>query len=136
MVSKNNPRMRLLSASLVTLGLATAMHVDWHFARPAIHHRSLGWEWHWLFALPVFALTAWYVWRVWADHAIGASLSILGAAVVLAGFVEPAWEYWLGGASVEWAFGRERWAAFGAFTGVGAVVHAAVLTWARRLHAS
>jgi hypothetical protein len=120
-------RSRLLSAGLVTIGLAMAMHLDWHAARPAAHHLSLGWEWHWLLAMPVFALTAWYVLRAWPERALAASVTIFGVASILATVVEPAWEHWTG-ATFEWAFGRTRLATFGAFLATGAITHAA-LAW-------
>jgi hypothetical protein len=123
---------RLVISALVTLGLATAMHVDWHVARPVVHHLSLGWRWHWVFAVPVFALSGWYVLRAWPTRPVGASLAILGVASLLAAVVEPSWEYWVEGASFDWAFGRVRLVAFGAFVAVGTVTHVAVLRFARR----
>jgi hypothetical protein len=83
-----------------------------------------------LLAVPVFALTAWYVLRAWPENRVGASFGILVVASVLAAVVEPAWEYW-SGASLDWAFGRTRLAAFGAFTATGVITHAAVLSLAR-----
>ena len=74
-----------IAASLVTLGLATAMHLDWHVARPAVHHLSLGWRWHWLLAVPVFAVLAWYVRRAWPDRPFGPSAVILIVAIFLDG---------------------------------------------------
>jgi hypothetical protein len=124
--------MRLFNAGLVTLALATAMHLDWHAARPTIHHLSLGWRWHWLLAVPVFALTAWYVQRAWATRRVRASLMIIGIAGVVAAVVEPAWEYWVDGASREWTFGRLRLITFAAFLVTGVVTSAAVLSLARR----
>jgi hypothetical protein len=118
---------RLINAGLVTVALASAIHLDWHVARPAVHHLSLGWRWHWVLAIPVFALTAWYVRRAWPGRRLAASLTIVGIASVLAAVVEPAWEYWIDGASFEWAFGRTRLAAFGAFLGAGAITHAALV---------
>ena len=123
--------MRLVNTGLVTLGLATAMHLDWHAARPVVHHLSLGWRWHWLLAVPVFALTAWYVLRAWPGRSIGASLIIVGIASVLAAVVEPLWEYW-DGATAEWAFGALRLAAFGTFAAAGVLTHATILILARK----
>lgn len=123
-------RTRMITAALVTLGLATAMHLDWHVARPTVHHLSLGWDWHWVIAVPVFALTAWYVVRAWPDAVLGASVAILGTASLLAAVVEPAWEYGTG-ASFEWAFGRARVAGFGAFLVTGIITHATVVWLAR-----
>jgi hypothetical protein len=51
-------RARYVQTALVALGVATAVHLDWHVARPAVHHLSMGWTLHWLLAIPVFALTA------------------------------------------------------------------------------
>src|SRR5687767_8217142 len=124
--------MPLINAALVTLALATAMHLDWHAARPVEHHLSLGWRWHWLLAVPSFALTAWYVQRAWPGRLLGASFTILGTASLLAAGVEPAWEYWVDGASLEWTFGRLRLAAFAAFLATGLVAYAAVMALARR----
>ena len=117
---------RRVSAALVTLGLAAALHLDWHVARPAAHHLSLGWAWHWLLAVPVFALTAWYVLRAWPERVVGASVVIIGVAVLLAAVVEPAWEVWTG-APVGWAFGRARLVAFGAFLAAGMISHVTVV---------
>jgi hypothetical protein len=108
------------------------MHLDWHVARPAVHHLSLGWRWHWLLAVPACALTAWYVLRAWPSRPWGASMAVFGVALLLAGVVEPAWEYWIDGASPEWAFGRARVGALGAFLAVGAITHAAIVVLTRR----
>jgi hypothetical protein len=124
--------MRLVNLGLVSLGLASAMHLDWHAARPAVHHLSLGWPWHWLLAVPVGTLTAWYVARAWPTSAAAASLGILGIASVLAAVVEPAWEYWVDGASYEWAFGSSRLAAFAMFVAACTVTHAIVVIMASR----
>jgi hypothetical protein len=118
---------RIFSAVLVSLALATAIHLDWHFARPVTHHLSLGLSWHWLLAAPVFGLTAWYVVRAWPSRQLEASLWIVGGAVLLAGAIEPAWEYFIGGATFDWAFGPVRNTALGTFVGTGLVTYAAVL---------
>ena len=128
--------MRLLNAALCTIGLATAMHLDWHVARPVVHEHSLGLSWHWLLAIPVFAVIAWCVHRAWPTQALFASAIIIGIASLLAAIVEPAWEVWVGGATREWAFGRERLVAFGAFLATGLLTQAAVLALARRRFAS
>jgi len=124
-------RRRMVTATLVTLGLATMMHLDWHSARPAEHHLSLGWTYHWLLAVPSFALTAWYVLRVWPDAVKRASLSIILIASVLAAIVEPAWEYW-GSGEWEWAFGARRLSAFFAFLTMGLVTYIGIVATVRR----
>ena len=110
---------RVLTAIGVSLALATAIHLDWHFARPAHHQLSLGLRWHWLTAVPVFALVAWYVARVWPSHVLRATVAIIGSAVILAGALEPAWEYVLEDAPFEWAFGATRNLALATFVGTG-----------------
>src|SRR5262245_46148731 len=64
--AKRRPRpdvvaMRPLGTSVAILLLGSAIHADWHFARPAHHRLSLDLSWHWLLAIPVFALAAYYV---------------------------------------------------------------------------
>jgi hypothetical protein len=123
---------RNASVTLVTLALATAIHLDWHVARPTVHHLSLGLPAHWLLAIPVFGLVAWYVVRVWPSKVPPASIAILASAIILGGVVEPAWEYFLGGASYEWAFGRARTVILAAFVGTGLVAYVAVVAFLRR----
>ena len=124
-------RRRILTATLVTLALATMMHLDWHSARPAEHHLSLGWTYHWLLAVPSFALTAWYVLRVWPDAVMRASVWIILVASVLAAIVEPAWEYSESG-DAEWAFGARRQSAFFAFLTMGLVTYIGIVVTTRR----
>ncbi|HEX6315927.1 MAG TPA: hypothetical protein VFZ73_13745 [Gemmatimonadaceae bacterium] len=123
---------RTIRSTLVCLALASAMHLDWHFARPAHHQLSLGLSWHWVLAIPAFGLVAWYVQRTSPDRLLRASVSIVLCAILIAGVVEPAYEYFLGGATFEWAFGLERIVALATFVAVGVVAHAAVLAFFRR----
>ena len=118
--------------TLVTIGVASAMHLDWHLARPAHHHLSLGWSQHWLSAIPVFAAAAFYVVRAWPGRLVWASGVIIGMAAFLAQVVEPLEEIVVDGASFEWAFGTERLAAFALFTSVGIALHVAALALLRR----
>src|SRR5262245_6495281 len=111
--------MRAVFTPLVTLALASAMHLDWHLARPEHHRLSLGWSWHWLLAIPAFALTAWYAQRHWPGRGARAALGIIAVASILAAVIEPAWEFWIGGASWDWAFGPLRLTMFAQFLGVG-----------------
>ena len=120
------------SSALVTFAVASAMHLDWHFARPEHHRLSLGWPEHWLAAIPVFMFTGWYVCRFWPRYVPTASVAIIGAAALLAQVVEPLWELLIDGATFEWAFGAERQAAFASFAAVGVVVHAVTVLLIRR----
>jgi len=123
---------RTATATLVSLALATAIHLDFHVARPTTHHLSLGLPWHWLLAIPVFALVAWYVALSWPARVLPASLWIVGIAIVAGGVLEPAWEYFLGDAGWDWAFGPTRNTALATFVSTGLVTYVAVLAWLRR----
>jgi hypothetical protein len=123
---------RTVLGILVGLLLAAAIHADWHLARPEHHRLSLGLRWHWLLAAPVFSLVAWYVARAWPSRLVEASVWILVGAVVVAGVVEPAWEYFMGGASLDWAFGAARTVALVAFVLTGVVSYVVTLALLRR----
>jgi len=123
---------RNTSATLVAVALATAIHLDWHVARPTVHHLSLGLPAHWLLAIPVFALAAWYVVRTFPSNILTASVAILAGAIILGGVIEPAWEYFLGDASYEWAFGRARTTMLASFVGTGLVAYVACVAFLRR----
>ena len=112
------------------LALATAIHLDWHVARPTTHHLSLGLSWHWALAIPVFALAAWYVSS--RPGAAKASAIIIGGAILLGAIIEPAWEYWLGGATFDWAWGPHRTHAALVFVITGIAAYAGVLYVLRR----
>lgn len=124
--------MRFLGTGLAVLALATAIHLDWHVARPTTHHLSLGWSWHWALAIPVFALAALYVSRRHPTTPVRASAGIIGAAILLGALIEPAWEYWLGGATFDWAFGPHRMRIALVFLVAGIVTYAGVLLLLRR----
>ena len=123
---------RNTSAALVTFALASAIHLDWHVARPTVHHLSLGLAAHWLLAIPVFALVAWYALRAWPWNMVRASIAIIGSAIMIGGVLEPSWEYFLGGATLEWAFGRARNTMLATFVGTGLLAYIAVVGFARR----
>jgi hypothetical protein len=123
--------MRLFKAIMVMLGLALAAHMDWHVVRPTAHHLSLGLSWHWLFAVPVFALVAWYVSSAWPAQTLGASLAMIGGGLLLGVVVEPAWEYWIEEAPFDWAFGPLRNRAAVAFAVTGIITYVLVLLMLR-----
>lgn len=111
---------RWVSVWLAVL-LAVAIHVDWHMARHGHDSLSLGWRYHWLFAIPVFAVAGWYAVRRWpAGPLRPAGLSIaLGA--FLGQVVEPFGEIVFLGQSAEGAFGVQRLVPFLLFMAVGVV---------------
>jgi hypothetical protein len=123
---------RRLTGALVSLLLASAIHADWHFARPDHHRLSLGLPWHWLLTIPIFALVAAYVARTWPWRIGAASRWILGSAILLGGVIEPAFEHFVGGAPFDWAFGHDRNVALASFVGTGLVSYLVVLRLMRR----
>jgi len=127
---------RIGIAALVSFLLALAIHTDWHVARPEHHRLSLGLSWHWLLAMPVFAVVAWYVRRAWPERVGQASLWIIGAAVMLGGVIEPAWEYFVDDAPFDWAFGRARTLVLLSFLCTGVVTYMTVLVLSRRRRTS
>ena len=56
--------MSLRSLPLALL-LGLFIHLDWHLARHGHDGRSLGWDAHWLLAVPIFAFAAWRIARRW-----------------------------------------------------------------------
>ncbi|HJU42392.1 MAG TPA: aminopeptidase [Vicinamibacterales bacterium] len=120
------------SMALAAVCVASAMHLDWHFARPAHHRLSLEWAQHWLFAIPVFMFTGWYVCRFWPARVWQASVAVIGAGAIIAQVIEPLYELLIDGASFEWAFGASRQAAFASFATVGIVTHALTVLFLRR----
>jgi hypothetical protein len=128
--------MKASGTGLVIVCLATAVHVDWHLARPATHHLSLGWSWHGALAIPVFALAAFFVARSGPARPVVVSAAVVGAAALLGGILEPAWEYWLGGASYDWAFGPARTKAALSFLTIGLIAYVAAYRLTRTPSAS
>jgi hypothetical protein len=123
---------RYSGVALAIVCVASAMHLDWHFARPAHHQLSLGLPQHYLLAIPVFIFTGWYVSRFWPAHVIQASAVIIGGAAILAQVIEPLYELLIDGASFEWGFGAARQTAFAWFTCAGSIAHAATVLLLRR----
>lgn len=100
--------MKPLGTSVAAILLGAAIHLDWHFARPTHHRLSLGLSWHWILAIPVFAVAAHWVRRQNPRNPVKASAGVLGAATLLGAVIEPAWEYFIGNAPYDWAFGPDR----------------------------
>lgn len=86
------PGLRPLGTSMAILLLASAIHTDWHFARPAHHRLSLDLSWHWLLAIPVFALAAVYVAKKNPPRLLAISVLLIGLATLIGGVLEPAYE--------------------------------------------
>ena len=59
-------------------------------------------------------------------------MAIIAGATVVAGVLEPAWEYYIGDAPFEWAFGAARNAALAAFVGTGLIAYVLTLAVLRR----
>lgn len=115
----------------VALLLGAAIHVDWHLARHGHDGRSLGWSWHWVVAIPMFALAAWYMARRFRNRLLFASVITLGAVVLLGEVLEGVGEILLYGDPLREVFAAERLAALSAFMAAGLVSYVAVARLAR-----
>jgi hypothetical protein len=100
---------------LSALGVAVAIHVDWHLARHIHARLSFGWAWHWVVAIPIFALMTWAILRKSLDHALLRSAFVILLGVLLGQVAEPLWE---GDGAIR---DVERWRAFGGFMAAGLV---------------
>ena len=121
---------RLLSIPAALL-LAAAIHADWHLARPHDHGGlSGGWSFHWLVAVPLFALTAWYLNRR-SGRPLAAGAVTIGAAVFLGQVLEPLGEIALFHDAWSEVFSPERMGAFGAFMAAGIVAYGGMIWWLR-----
>jgi len=111
--------------------LAAAIHIDWHLARhgPGL---SLGWTYHWLVAIPIFALAALHTVRCWRSAAGVVGVAIIAAAAVLGQVVEPIAESVAFGTPLARGFGPARLSAFGVFLLVGVVTFGIVVLVLRR----
>jgi hypothetical protein len=116
---------RPLLSPLIAVGLAVAIHLDWHLARHG-ERLSFGWQYHWLLAIPLFAAAAWYVHRRWPGRAAAVGLWSIVAAVLLGQVLEPLAEAAIYGASHSHGFERERLTAFAYFMAAGVMTHAVV----------
>ena len=124
--------MRGLLSIPVALILAVAIHVDWHLARPHDHGGlSGGLALHWLLAIPVFALAAWYISRRFVRAGM-ASIVTIGVAVVLGQIVEPLGEHVLLQDPLSEVFAAPRVMAFLTFLATGLLTYALVFTTLRR----
>ena len=111
--------MRRLRYSALVLILASAVHVDWHLARPAHHRLSLAWPHHWIFAAAVFAAVGWLIARWWPETPGRAAAGIVGLALILAQVVEPVLEIAFYEHRVGYPSDPGRWAAFGVCIAAG-----------------
>lgn len=102
---------------LSALGIAVAIHVDWHLARHLHARLSFGWAWHWVLAIPVVALTTWLITRKSRDHALRRCGVAMLFGVLLGQIAEPLWE---GDGAIR---DLDRWRAFGEFMTAG------LITW-------
>ena len=107
------PVKRRRVSPLVILTLAAVIHADYHLARPATHHWSLGLWWHWVSCIVVFALAGAYLaWRRPADRWRAAAINVT-LGVIAGQVIEPLVEGIPFGEGLGWDVTPDRWAAFG-----------------------
>src|SRR5438132_11032242 len=73
------------------LSLGAFIHLDWHLARHEHDGRSLGWDAHWLLAIPIFAFAAWRIARRWPppDNPWRPAALTVALGVLLGQVIEP-----------------------------------------------
>jgi hypothetical protein len=107
---------------LVALVIGAGIHLDWHVGRHG-EHLSLGLSHHWLLALPIFALAAWFVARRWPTQVGLTSVLSLSGGVLLGQGLEPLYERVVDGWPFSQSFGPERIGIFAAFMVAGVVTY-------------
>ena len=103
------------------------VHIDWHFARPAHHRLSLGWDQHWIFAALAFGLVGWIVARTWPEQALRRGSVIVALALVLAQGVEPVAEVAMYLHQFGYPNEAARWTAFFVCVAAGLPAYCAAL---------
>ena len=126
--------MRRFRFIALVLALASAGHMDWHFARPAHHRLSLGWDQHRLFAALGYGLVGWVVARTCPDQAWRRGGVIAALALVLAQGIEPMTEVALNLHRIGYPDEPVRWTAFFVCIAVGLPAYCLALWGCRPTH--
>lgn len=124
--------MRSLLSLPLALVLAVVIHTDWHLARPHHMRLSLDWDFHWLLALPVFALAAGYVARRWPSRTWEASAVNLAATVFFAQVLEPLGEILYYRDTWRELVDPLRWTVFAQFAAAGLLAYICVMALLQR----
>ena len=107
----------------LSLFLGATIHADWHLARHEHDGRSLGWDAHWLLAIPIFAFAAWRIARRWPppDNPWRPAALSVALGVLLGQVIEPLAEIIHYHATLAEELEPARLTAFAAFTVTGVV---------------
>ena len=107
----------------LSLFLGATIHLDWHLARHEHDGRSLGWDAHWLLAIPIFAFAAWRIARRWPppDNPWRPAALSVALGVLLGQVLEPLGEIIHFQATLAEELEPARLTAFAAFTATGVV---------------
>ena len=107
-------------------------HLDWHLARLEHDGRSLGWDAHWLVAIPIFALAAWLIARRWRDNPWRPAALTVALGILLGQVIEPLAEIIHYQATLAEELEPARLTAFALFTVTGLVTMGLTLFLLRR----
>ena len=99
-------------AAILSLLLAAALHLDWHFARPEHHRLSLGWSNHWMLTAAFFLFAGCVIARRWPEQRWRMSAVVLLSAAIIAQLVEPTLEVLFYEGRLGYDGEPERWTAF------------------------
>src|SRR6266566_3834522 len=129
--------LRSLLSLPVSLLVGASIHVDWHLARHEHDGRSLGWDAHWLVAIPIFAFAAWRIARRWPppDNPWRPAALTVALGILLGQVIEPLAEIIHYQATLADELEPARLTAFAAFTVTGLLtMGATLLLLPRRTH--
>jgi len=123
--------LRNLLSLRIALLLGLFIHLDWHLARHEHDGRSLGWDAHWLLAIPIFALAARRIARRWPppDHPWRPAALTVALGILLGQVIEPLGEIIHYQATLADELEPARLTAFALFTATGLVTMGLTL-WA------
>ncbi len=118
----------------LSLLLGAAIHLDWHLARHEHDGRSLGWDAHWLLAIPIFAFAAWRIARRWPppDNPWRPAALTVALGILLGQVIEPLAEIIHYQATLADELEPARLTAFALFMVTGLVTMGATLLVLRR----
>ena len=108
--------------------LASVIHVDWHVARPTHTRLALGWSYHWILGVLVFAVAAGVVARRWPLHAWLASALNVTLAVFVGQILEPLGEVLFYKLPLGRIVDGARWAVFAEFMAAGLITYLVVMS--------
>ena len=102
-----------VEAGVFSLLLGTALHLDWHLARPKHHRLSFGLPYHWLVTALIFAVVAWIIGRRWPAIRWQLGAFVFVTAIIIGQLLVPLGLSIFYDGRIGYDVSGEQWAAFG-----------------------